>query len=89
MIAPIVSQLLPFGQHSTVVFAASTIQVASDSQQKLSGRPDCAHFENPEAQVPAALSKIILGLIYVAEAVMAKTAVRCRTLRGPQRYGMS
>lgn len=84
----ILLQVLPFGQHNTVVLPARAIHVVSASQQKLSGSPDNAHFVKSAAQVLSALSSRIFGLIYVAEAVVASTAARRKALRGPQRYAM-
>lgn len=89
VMALILAQVLPSGQHRIVVAPASTRHVEPVSQQKLSGSPDCVHLVKlSAAHVSSALESNALGRMKEAETVAASTAARRKALAGPQRYGI-
>jgi hypothetical protein len=68
VIACMVVQSSPLGQHSTVVFEAKGIQVELCGQQKLDDRPASVHSENPVVAHVEALPKRLCADIAEAEA---------------------
>jgi hypothetical protein len=79
VIASIVAQFEPLGQHNTVVFAANGVQVEVVGQQKDDGRPGFPHEAKlASLQVPA-LSKILYADGDALE-VARQTAARSRFL---------